>query len=112
MWEIEAVVRSVIWQLVSRDYEGLVKRGPHSPTAEEDIRRTIEEYGRTLVMPPVSGYEKLLRLYHVEDADDPTWLVDAPLWTKEEGRSDLELRLTIVFGPSDPKVTLRDVLVP
>jgi hypothetical protein len=112
MWEIEAIVRSVIWQLVSKDYDSVVRRGPHGRSAAEDIRRVIEEYGRTLVMPPASGYEKLIRRYPGGDADDPTWRVDAPLWTKEEGRSDLEIRLTIVFGPGDPKVTLRDVLVP
>ena len=111
MWEIEAIVRSVIWQLVSKDYEGLIKRCPRSSWTANEIRIAIEEYGRTFVMPPTSGYEKLLHRYEVENTEDPTWHVEAPLWTEEEGRSDLELLLRIVLGDGAPQIMIQSVHV-
>jgi hypothetical protein len=55
MWEIEAIVRLVIWQLVSKDYDGLIKRCPRSLCTAEEIRIAVEQYPATLVMPPRLG---------------------------------------------------------
>lgn len=112
MWEIEAIVRSVIWQLVSKDYEGLVKRCPRSSMTTSQIRTAIQEYGRTFVMPPSSGYEKLLHTYQIENTDCPAWHIEAPLWTEEEGRSDLEVSLRIEFRDDAPQIMIQNVHVP
>ena len=112
MWEIEAIVRSVIWQLVSKDYEGLIKRCPRSQYTADEIRIAVEQYGRTLVMPPASGYENLVRTYEVQGAEHPTWEVEAPLWTSEEGRSDLEIWMRVIYGFGEPTILVRAPFVP
>jgi hypothetical protein len=112
MWEIEAIVRSVIWQLVSKDYEGLVKRCPCSPMTADEIRSAIQQYGRTFIMPPTSGYERLLHTYQIENTEYPAWHIEAPLWTEQEGRSDLEISLRIELKDETPQITIRSVHVP
>jgi hypothetical protein len=58
-----------------------------------ELRTAVEEYGRTLVIPPGGlppGIEE------IEDQDDPRvlyLLVD--MWTAGQGRSDLSLELTL-----------------
>ncbi|RZS37723.1 hypothetical protein EV193_105281 [Herbihabitans rhizosphaerae] len=63
--------------------------------APADVKRVIDEYPATLVYPeddpyaalePIAGERDGVRVFHL----------DCPLWTKEEGRSDLEVRLTLV----------------
>ena len=112
MWEIEAIVRAVIWQLVSKDYEGLVKRYPKSQMTADEIRAGIEQYPATFIMPPTSGYEKFLHRYQIENVDYPAWHIDAPLWSEQEGRSDLEIHLRIEFIDEAPQITIRNVRVP
>jgi hypothetical protein len=43
--------------------------------------------------------------------ESATWKVDAPMWTEEGGRSDLTLKLKIIFGPGDPEAIVRDLRV-
>jgi hypothetical protein len=76
----------------------------------DDLRTVIRDYGRKLVSPPANAYEDLDAV-QVKGAGVPTWLVRAPLWTEEEGRSDLTLELTIAVGPVAPSVELDDLHV-
>jgi len=40
------------------------------------------------------------------------WSVRVPLWTVEEGRSDLQLLLTVAMVGGSPSVEIDDFLVP
>jgi hypothetical protein len=42
----------------------------------------------------------------------PTWSLRVPLWTKEEGRSDLEFQVTVSLVGDDAIVALDDIRVP
>ncbi len=74
-----------------------------------DVERTIAEYGRTLVPPPMDA-DGLMDVVPVGTGN--AWHVMTPLWTAEEGRSDLSARLTVVCGSDGTHVELDDVLVP
>jgi hypothetical protein len=65
-----------------------------SSLSVDDIRTVVADYGRTLTIPPPGAFD---RLDVVEVAATPhrTVSVRFPLWTLEEGRSDLELVLTV-----------------
>ena len=72
----------------------------------DDLRNVIRNYGRKVVSPPPDAYNKLDAV-QVTGATVPTWSVRAPLWTEEEGRSDLTLELTIAVGPGAPERRIR-----
>lgn len=59
----------------------------------EELSQALEDYGRSLVEIPDQGWEAA-DVYEIEDRLD-TWGIDLPLWTLEEGRSDLTLSLTV-----------------
>jgi len=65
-----------------------------TPERSIDLPRAVREYGRSLVAPDASWWSTVT-LTPV-DATAGGLHVEAPLWTAEEGRSDLSLeaRLT------------------
>lgn len=91
---VEPVVRSVVNRLVDGEYADAVKDCPSSRLTADDLLETVQDYGRTLIEPPPDAYRDL-DVLAVRDSSRPTWSVRAPLWSREEGRSDLTLELTI-----------------
>lgn len=59
---------------------------------EEYFHEVLRAHDVTLVAPPV-GVDFDMHLYRVVSASVPTWSIDVPVWTQEEGRSDLTLQL-------------------
>ena len=77
---------------------------------KDQIEAAIEQYGRTLAFPPEEAFD-LMDIVEIRDAFPPAWSVTMPLWTVEEGRSDLSLELTIINEPSGPRIELDDIHV-
>jgi hypothetical protein len=82
-------IRSLIVDLVARNYAAIVADGRGGRLTESEIGSAIAEYGRTLTVPPESAFPSVDE-YPQHDAPGQSW-IDVPLWTKEEGRSDLTL---------------------
>ena len=78
--------------------------------AAQDMETAISEYGRTLTSPPPEAYG-LLDAIQIRGAVPPRWSVTMPFWTKEEGRSDLSLELTVTEAPDGPIVEIDDIHV-
>lgn len=104
---LEAVVR----RLAAGDAEGLVRDG-HVEHPDADLLMWVREYGNdgaTLVPLPPEAW----------DEDDATaspqgegeWSVELPLWTVEEGRSDLTLQADVTERPEGPFVVINDIHV-
>ncbi len=91
---LEPVVRSVVDRLVNGEYADAVQGCSASRLTADDLREAVQDYGRTLIVPPPDAYRDL-DVVAVRDSSHPTWSVSAPLWSREEGRSDLTLELTI-----------------
>lgn len=95
MKPLEAAVRVVVDLLVRGDYSTIerVSRGRRLTGAE--LEAAVADYGR-MVVAPGDGWWQSVEVTPVESADERAFHVAAPLWTREEGRSDLtlELRLT------------------
>ena len=102
--------RKIVDQLAHGDIELLLSQCAKSRLTCEDLHRIIRNYGRNLVPPPSDDVETLDAI-EVKGATLPTWSVRVPLWTKEEGRSDLTLELTIAVGTGNPIVELEDLHV-
>lgn len=107
---LQAVVGKVVEGLVSGDYDLLINQYPASRVSGKELRSVIRDYGRRLVSPPLNAYQNLDAI-RVKDADVPTWSVRAPLWTEEEGRSDLTLEMTVRLGPGSSSVEIDDLRV-
>lgn len=76
----------------------------------QEIAKAIEDYGRHLVLPPTDAFE-LMDVVEIRNAAPPRWSVTMPLWTREEGRSDLSLEVTMIGSKNTFEVELDDIHV-
>ena len=72
-----------------------------------DLSRVIRKYGRSLIAPPFAPWD----IVDLAGSCPRGWSLRVPLWSEEEGRSDLEVRLTIRMPDEVLRIELDDVLV-
>ena len=102
-------VTRVVDLLVAKQYGALEVLTNGRRLTAADFAEAIEEYGRTLVAPPPEGYELMDVL---EPPGEPRmWMVDMPLWTEEEGRSDLTLQLRVIDEGEGVSIEVDDIHV-
>jgi hypothetical protein len=110
--KIRAAVQSVLDLLTQKQYHALANLtapGPEHLQAE-DIERTMESYRGTVRMPDES--ELKFDVVEVEGLSPRQFSVNAPLFTVEEGRSDLTARMTVIDEKGeDYQVVFCDVWV-
>ncbi|MGK3964544.1 hypothetical protein WMF38_10250 [Sorangium sp. So ce118] len=90
--ELRTEIARLVADLSARRYTELEADGRAGRLSAEELRTAVDQYGRTLVLLPNAAWD-LVDEYPQADARN-TVAVDVPLWTKEEGRSDLTLSLT------------------
>jgi hypothetical protein len=108
--EIRSIALDILSQIARSEEFDVAQQCPGSRITTEELRQAILEYGRTLVAPPPDAYDAIYEI-QVSSKAMPIWAVTAPMWTLEEGRSDLSLEMTIELGPAGPKVQLDDLHV-
>ena len=81
--------------LARRDYLELEKVTGGVRLHAIEIEGAVKSYGRTMAVPPLSHLE-LMDVIEIEGVDPKKWSISIPLWTMEEGRSDLTLEITVV----------------
>src|SRR5262249_28316950 len=85
--------------LVDGDYDVLeaMTQGRHLSAGE--MREAVESYPGTLVLPPDGQLPEDLDVFEVAGATPRRLAAVMPLMTKEEGRCDLSVELTLIeFG--------------
>ncbi|KFA86825.1 hypothetical protein Q664_51475 [Archangium violaceum Cb vi76] len=87
-------VRRLIEDLAAGRYAAIAADGRAGRLTEAELRTAVEQYGRTLVPMPSDG-ERLVAIHEQTSQPDAVTL-DVPLWTREEGRSDLTLSVTAI----------------
>jgi hypothetical protein len=98
-----------ILELLSKsDYLGLERATAGKRLKAADIERAVNDYGRALVPPP-DEFE--IDAIQVKGRSPPEWSVRVPLWTREEGRSDLTLEMTIIDAYPSVRVELDNIHV-
>jgi hypothetical protein len=86
-----AAIADVVHALVSREYGQLAADGRAGRLSAEELETAVRQYPGALVSLP----EEAWALVEVYPLDDGTGVVlEVPMWTAEEGRSDLTLQLT------------------
>lgn len=89
----EHAVRSIIALLAQGEYQAVASMTGSKRLTAAELRTAVEEYGRTLVIPP-GGLPPDIE--EIEDQEDPHVLyLVVDMWTAEQGRSDLSLELTL-----------------
>lgn len=84
-------LNKIIILLVNKEYEELINEIDCQDLSSDDILNIIEDFGETLIVPSLEELEQL----NIIDIDDNEWAIDFDLWTKESGKSDLTIQLTI-----------------
>jgi hypothetical protein len=89
-----SVIRTIVDCLAVEDYEGALETAPTTRMSAQNLADSIKDYGARIVPIPEHGLRQL-EMTRVETAEISTWHVSVPIWTVEEGRSDLTLELWV-----------------
>lgn len=109
--QFRRALAAVVGRLAARDYQGL-KRDGTDPHPAADLSLWIRNYGSegaTIVPLPGEAWEEA-------DAVPITgrpgeWSVVLPLWTQEEGRSDLSMEATVCESSEGVSVVIDSIHV-
>jgi hypothetical protein len=93
--------------LVKGHFDQLERDGRSGRLSAHELKKALQGYGRTLITLPDEAF-RLADVYPVK-GQHGTWAVDVPLWTAEEGRSDLTLSLTIADSPDGVRLEIDDL---
>ena len=112
--EIVVKLRNLLISIVKKDARNGTDSLPGGNISWLNADRTLEDYPATFIVPP-SEFADCIEYgeYYGELRDGSGFWIDCPLWTKEEGCSDLEVQLfvkTARDGTWDLNVT--NILVP
>ncbi|PKP94045.1 MAG: hypothetical protein CVT77_03800 [Alphaproteobacteria bacterium HGW-Alphaproteobacteria-16] len=106
--DVETTIRRIIVAVSMGDYRSAFAEVGQSRCSAEDLSRAISDYGRAFSAPPFDDWDVVA----VGNEVGREWSVRAPLWSQSEGgRSDLELRLTVVEVDGATSIELDDILV-
>lgn len=108
--QVRQPVREIVELLVAGKYAEVERITKRVRLSAEEMAKAISDYGRQLVIPPEEAFG-LLDVVEVRNMQPPRWSVTMPLWTREEGRSDLSLELTLIHGQNAFDVELDDIHV-
>jgi hypothetical protein len=96
------MIAETYWETISRivaliaegRYEDVSRLCDGSRLSAKEMKAAVAMYGRTIVPLPQKA-ASLISSVRIQKAADPTWSVVVPLFTREEGRSDLSLELMV-----------------
>ncbi len=91
---IQAAVRAIVDLLIKRDFETIELAASPADRKPTDLKTAVAEYGRTLVAPEVKWWSTV-QTTPINASAGGGLHVAAPLWTAEEGQSDLTLELRL-----------------
>ncbi len=98
-------------KLVDENFQAIIERAAKSRLSVQEFERIITDYNATFVVPPLEYDDDHLVIFDVDSEESNRWMVDAPLWSKEEGLSDLTLTLTVIKKGDRLEVEIDDLHV-
>ncbi len=96
--QIVNTVRKMISLLVEKRYSEIVSWTNGNGYPEDQIAAAIVDHDVTVVYPPDSFYPSQIDVVRIDNTCSQEWSVAFPLWTIEEGESDLSVELTCTQG--------------
>ena len=111
--EIGKVIKRALELLVAGDFQTLAHMTGGRRMRANEIETVINDYPFKPIMPPDSELSGLIDLIEVEGSTPAAYSAWVYLWTAEEGRSGLCLKLLIREGASGPEIIeMSDLEVP
>ena len=107
---IRKTVRHIVDLIAIQRYDLVLKVCSSSRLTEADLEHAMNEYGVHAMLAPEDA-DQYIEAVAIKDSLVPTWSLWAPLWTQEEGRSDLILELTIAIHATHADVELDNLHV-
>jgi hypothetical protein len=108
--QLNEPVRQVVTLLVAGKYAELENLTHGIRLKAKDIADAVSDYGGKLIQPPDEAFG-LMNVVQIQNVRPKRWSIAMPLWTKEEGRSDLTLEITAIDQQSGFAIELDDVHV-
>ena len=108
--QLRQPVRQFIEHLVAGKYAELETLTHGQRLNAQEMAKAISDYGRQLVLPPDDAFG-LMDVVEVRDSQPRQWSVTMPLWTHEEGRSDLSIEVTLIKVEKGFRIELDDIHV-
>jgi hypothetical protein len=94
----ENIARGIAVLIARGEYAVVQRMSGGLHLSASDLAAAVAEYGRQVVEPPADA-TLVGEIVELPGAASATWRVRASLWTAEEGRSGLGLRLTLRAVP-------------
>ena len=91
------LVAQIVDALAKEQYERVVAMAPTSRVNAAELHIAVTEYGRKLVPIPEHEWSRI-DYTAIAGSQPQSWFVVAPVFTVEEGLSDLSLELTLTAG--------------
>jgi hypothetical protein len=100
--KVARTVRRTVELLVQKQYDTISKLGKQGSLNANLIEFGVSQYPGKLIAPPNDAYSDAY-VYEADEAGDDGFVcsIEFPLWTEEEGRSDLFLLLSLYEDDSD-----------
>lgn len=102
-------IRLLVEELVQGHFAQLERDGRSGRLSAHQLQEALREYGCTIITLPDEALN--LADVHAVTGQQTRWAVDVPLWTAEEGRSDLTLSLTISESRDGVRLEIDDLHV-
>lgn len=107
------LIKSICWKIsnlvATRDRNDPFGIYQRSRATRAEVYRALDEYPATFVSPPQNAYDDLEIM---ETRDGKSWFTIVPLWSKEEGESDMCLTLSFTQDSGEIRVSLDGCHVP
>lgn len=99
-------IQNYVACLANKDYQATQELTLSDSVPIQDIRCRIEEYGKEIIPLPAHAFDLALT-YQISDKQIDVFI---PLWSREEGRSDLTLCLSCFKEENKIKINDLEVL--
>jgi len=105
---LELEIIDLVDALVNGNFDKIFAKNWYGRLNKHDIEARLSKSGNILVLPPASFVEKI-DTYEYNDGSGLA--LDVPLWTEEEGMSDLTLSLELIYNETKVKLQMTDLRV-
>jgi len=105
---IQGELEKLVQDIVNSRWEEIQRDDRIGRLTKDELEKAIGEYPGSFVLVPDEGY----RIANVNKISGKNaWRIDLPLWTHEEGRSDLTLAVTAKIVDGKVSIEIDDILV-
>lgn len=102
-------IKDLVHQLVAMNYLELEKDGRNGRLSAAELQQVIVDYGCELI--DINSESLALADVYKINNESNQWAIDLPLWTKEEGRSDLTLSINLSVKNGKTYIAIQDLHV-